>query len=81
MLSAHKMCENVPKLYYVPKIPRIHQLKVSIASCKQDNLEAVEFFSKLVGLWSELENYIKIAVYKCGLAGKTVKMLEEDKTH
>ena len=53
--SAQTMWENLQKRYSVANTPRIRQLKANIASCKQVNLNVVEFFSKLAGLWSELE--------------------------
>jgi len=46
--SAHKMWENIHKRYSVLNAPRIHQLKVAIASSEQGNMDMVEFFSKLM---------------------------------
>ena len=47
---AHEMWENIRKRYSVPNVPRIHKLKVEIVSCKQGNMEVVEFLSKLTSL-------------------------------
>ena len=53
-------------------------------------MEVVELYSKLMGLWSELPNYIKIpnTTYKCTCGkcdcntdGAIIKMMEENKTH
>jgi len=46
-------------------LQRIHQLKAKIASCKQGGLEVIEFYSKLMGLWSELSNHVKIPHCTC----------------
>jgi len=47
---AQAIWEYVQNRYSIPSIPKIHQLKVDIASCKQGNLEVVESFTKLMEL-------------------------------
>ena len=87
---ARKMWLNIQKRYSVINVPRIHQLKAEIACCKQGNMAVVEFYSKLMGLRSELANYIKIPNTTCKCTcGKCscdtyrtiIKMMEDDKTH
>lgn len=84
------MWVNIQKRYSVVNVPHIHQLKSEIASCKQDNMEVVEFYSNLMGLWSELANNIKIpnstckrtcGKCDCDTHGAIIKMMEEDKAH
>ena len=41
---------------------KMHQLKTDLAACKQDELDIVDFYSKLSGMWSKLENYVKSVV-------------------
>ena len=53
--STQAIWENIQKRYSVPNVPEIHQLKAEIASCKQRNLEVVEFFTKLMGFGMSLE--------------------------
>jgi len=77
--SAQKLLENIQKRYAVPNIPNIH--KAEIASCKQNKQDIVDFFSKLVGQWNELDGYIKILACTCGAAAKITKLLEENKVH
>ena len=61
---------------------KIHQLKAQIASCKQNKQEVVEFFNRLVGLWNELGNYVKIPDCKCGAAAKLQDSWKiDDKAH
>jgi len=79
--SAQAIWENIKKRYSVPNVPKIHQLKAEIASCKQGNLEVVEFFTKLIGLWNELGDYVKYLKCTCDAAEKYAKMDEEDKVH
>ena len=79
--SAQKLWENIKKRYAVANIPKIHKLKAEIASCKQNGEEVVEFFSRLMGLWNELDNYIKIPSCTCRSAKKIMKTMEEDKIH
>jgi len=66
--------------------PKIHQLKVNIANCKQDDIDVGEFYSKLGNLWNELSNLIKFPVCtcsgcQCGAAKKIMAMYEADKAH
>jgi len=65
----------------VPNVSKVHQLKAQIASCKQEKQEVIEFFNRLVGLWNELGNYVKIPNCKCKATEKIVKFIEEDKAH
>ena len=41
----------------------------------------VEFFSRLIGLLNEVQNYVKIPNYKCEVAKRFAKFMEEDKHH
>ena len=88
--TGHKMWVNIQKRYLVINVPRIHQLKVEIASCKQGSMEVVEFYLKLMGLWSELANFVKISSTKCACTCRKcncdthrsiIGMMEDDKTH
>ena len=78
------MWQNLKRRYAVANAPRIHQIKSEVASCKQGGLWVVEFFSKLMGLWSELDNYAKFPQCKCGkcecqINAKLTKMSKEEK--
>ena len=75
------MWENIRKRYSIPNIPRIHKLKAEIASCKQGNMDVVDFLSKLMSLWNELSNYVRIPECKCGAAEKILQLTEHDKVH
>ena len=79
--TTFKLWENIKKWYAVPNIPRIYRLKTEIASCKQNRQDVVDFFSKLMGLWNELDNYVQISTYTCGAAAKIAKFMEEDNVH
>ena len=63
--TTHKMWVNIQKRYSIINVPHMHQIKAEIASCKQGSMEVVEFYSKLVGLWNELANFIKILSLTC----------------
>ena len=77
--SAQRMWDNIRKRYSVPNVPRIHQLKVAIALSKQEVGDVVDFFSKLMSLWNELENYMKTPTCTCRAAEKMPKIVEDDK--
>ena len=79
--SAQSLWENIRKRYAVANIPKIHTLKAEIASCKQNKQEVVEFFSRLMGLWNELDNYVKIPSCTCGSVKQNVQIMENDKAH
>ena len=55
--------------------PHIHQLKADIASFKQENLDVVKFFSKLMGLWSERDNFVKYPRCTCDAAAQIRRRL------
>ena len=46
--STQALWENIHKRYSMLNVPKIHQLKAQIASCKQNNQEVVKFFNKPV---------------------------------
>jgi len=79
--SAQKLWKNIQKRYAIPNILKIHKLKAEIASRKQNKQDIIDFFSRLVGLWNELDGYIKIPACTCGLAAKITKLLEDEKVH
>jgi len=84
--TAREMWTNLQKRYAIGNTPKIHQLKADLATCKQGELDVVEFYSKLSGMWSELDNYTKLSHCICGKCecslNKTItKMFEEERTH
>lgn len=84
--TAQDMWTNSQKRYVVGNTPKIHQLKADLAACKQGELDIVDFYSKLSGMWSELDNYTKVPYCTCGkceceLNKKITKMFKEERTH
>ena len=80
------MWTHLKKHYSVSNTPKIHQLKTKLAECKQGGSKVVEFFSKLVGLQSELENQVRFPHCMCGkckckIGEQLVKTIEEEKAH
>lgn len=80
------MWDNMKKRYSMANTPKIHQLKANIANCKQGDLYIGEFYSKLMNLWNELSNIVKVPVCtcsgcKCGAASKIIAMYDADKMH
>ena len=67
--TAKTMWEDLKKRYGVASAPKIYQLKASISECRQGAISVVEFYSKLRGLWSKLDNHVKIP--KCSYNGCT----------
>ena len=84
--TAKSMWENLRKRYANGNTPRVHQLKTTLASSKQEGLEVVKFHNKLMALWSELDNYTKIPHCTCGkseckIGERIVKKVDEGKIH
>jgi len=83
---AQALWKNLSKGYAIANTPKIQQLKIDLASCKQGGSEVVEFYYKLMGIWSKLENYAKVPYCtwgKCeyGVGKKVVKMIDEERAH
>ena len=89
--TAQAMREDLQKQYGVANTPKIYQLKARISKCRQGGMSVVEFYSKLRGLWSELDNHQKIprCTYvgctckrcKCKVASRIMEMFEADKPY
>jgi len=80
------MWNDLRKQYETVNTPKIHQLKANITNCKQGDMDIGEFYSKLVNLWIELSDLVKVPVCTCkgctcGVASKLVTMHENDKAH
>jgi len=50
------MWDDLKKRYGLSNTPKIHQLKDNIANCKQGHLSVGKFYSRLINLWTELNN-------------------------
>ena len=59
------MWEDLHKRYAVASAPKIYQVKATIAECRQEGMTVVEFYSKLRGLLSELDNHLKVPTCTC----------------
>jgi len=84
--TTEQMWQNLKKGYAISNALKIHQLKTKLAKCKQGGVEVVEFYSKLIRLWRELENQVRFpkctcGKCECGIGDKISKMLKEDKDH
>jgi len=85
------MWEDLQKRYGVANAPKVYQLKANLAERRQGGMTVVEFYSKLRGLWSELDNHVKIPTCRCNgctckgcecnLPSKITQMFEAEKTY
>ena len=80
------MWDDLQKRYTMANTLKIHQLKTDIANCKQGDMDVGEFYSKLVNLWNELNNLVRIPVCtctgcKCDMSSKIMAMYEQNKVH
>ena len=84
--TAEAIWKNLAQRYAVINIPKVHRLKASVAECKQRGMEVVNFYAKLMSLWSELENQVcapscSCGKCECGINEKLSKAAEEEKAH
>ena len=77
------MRQNLKRQYVVANARKVHQREADVRTCKQGGLLVVEFFSKLMGVWSKLDNAIfpqsNCQEYECKINDKLVKLIEEEK--
>ena len=84
--TAKELWDDLEKRYSTPNTPKVYQLKDNIPSCKQGNLEVVEFYAKLRAMWSELANYVKLPKCSCGkckcdINRQLSRLMEEERSH
>jgi len=84
--TAKAMWDDLRKHYGMANTPKIHQLKANIANCKQGDMDIGYFYAKLVNLWNELSNLVKVSVCtckgcECGAVSKILAMYEADKAY
>ena len=63
--TAKIIWDDMKKRYAMTNTPKIHQLKANIANCKQGDLDVGHFHSKLMNLWNELSNLMKVPISTC----------------
>ncbi|WVY98728.1 hypothetical protein V8G54_030879 [Vigna mungo] len=84
--TAKELWEDIKDCFSVVNGPRIQQLKVELADCKQQGMTMVSYYGKLKSLWDELANYEQIPRCSCGgckcdIAYKLEKRREEERVH
>ena len=80
------MWSNLKRRYAVANAPKIRKLKVSLANCKQNDMDIIELYSKILSLWNELEGYIRCPQCickkcECNIGAQVTQLFEEEKTH
>ena len=78
--------EDIKERFSVVNGPRIQQLKVELAECKQQGTTMVTYYGKLKTLWDELANYEQIPKCTCGgcncnIGSRLEKRREEERVH
>jgi len=63
--TAHEIWQNLEKRYSVVNLLKIHQLKATIANCKQATLDVGDFYNKLTALRNGLNNHVKVPMCTC----------------
>ncbi|XP_045810011.1 uncharacterized protein LOC123904381 [Trifolium pratense] len=64
--NARDLWLDIKERFSVVNGPRIQQLKLDLARCKQDGMSVVTYYGKLKLLWDDLANYDQIPVCSCG---------------
>ncbi|GKD58329.1 retrovirus-related pol polyprotein from transposon TNT 1-94 [Tanacetum coccineum] len=83
---AEDLWKDITECFSVANGPRIHQLIVELANCKQLGLSIVAYYGKLKKLWEELGDYEQLSACKCGLCecnlgSAFAKRREDEKNH
>ena len=81
-----EICKDLKRRYSAVNLPKIHQLKATIANYKQESLDIGDFYNKLSKLWNELNHHVKVLICtcegcQCGAGKKLIQMYEEDRAH
>jgi len=63
--TAKIMWDDLKKRYGITHTPKIHQLKVNLANCKQGELSVGDFYSKLINLSTEFTNLVRVPLCTC----------------
>lgn len=75
------MWTELQKRFSVGSVVRVHQLKLELASCKQDGYSVMDYFGKLSKKWEELLNCKPIPTRTCSASEIYAKEYEEEEVH
>ncbi|KAJ0009951.1 hypothetical protein Pint_34666 [Pistacia integerrima] len=75
--TAHQVWEDFKDQFSQKNAPAIYQLQKSLASFSQGNMSVSSYYTKLKGLWDELDSYRTIP--HCDQFKAHIKQREEDK--
>lgn len=86
MEVAKDLWEDIKERFSVADGPRVQQLKMELADCRQRGLTIGSYYGKLKLLWDELANYEQMPTCQCGkctcnLGPALEKKREEEKIH
>ena len=79
--DAKVMWDDLKERFSVGHAPRIHQLKNEIASLKQGGMTIIAYYSKLKGIWDELNSYSRVPECTCGAAKEFIRERDEERIH
>ncbi|PKI40750.1 hypothetical protein CRG98_038861 [Punica granatum] len=78
---AQDLLEDLRERYSQGNETRIYQLKAEIGKLKQDGMTIPRYYSRLKGLWDELDNYLQIPACTCSAAKTYAAQREREKIH
>ncbi|KAK9713121.1 hypothetical protein RND81_06G004300 [Saponaria officinalis] len=65
--DAKELWNDIEQRFSVGNGPKLHRIKGSITSCKQDDNETIaEYYGRLKRLWDDLDKYDKNPICNCG---------------
>ncbi|CAA7027674.1 unnamed protein product [Microthlaspi erraticum] len=79
--DAFQFWENLKQHFSVGNKVRVHQIKVQLASCRQDGQSVLDYYGRLSKLWEKLQMYQPIHGCVCGAEAKMANEKEEEKIH
>ena len=79
--TAHEIWKDLRERYSQGNEIRIHQLRREITLSNQGSMNVTDYFTKLKGLWDELDAYLQIPNCKCVKDFNLFKYQESERTH
>jgi hypothetical protein len=84
--NVKQLWEDIKERLSISNGPRIQQIKMDLAECRQTGMTMVAYYGKLKSLWDELANYQQVPICTCSgctcdVKGRMEKQREEEKVH
>ncbi|KAK9089310.1 hypothetical protein Scep_028392 [Stephania cephalantha] len=80
-MTSHELWKDLEERFSQGNDPQIYQLKTEMMNTLQQGMTVSAYYTKLKGIWEELNIYSQIPPCTCGLAKVLVGEREKEKVH